>query len=272
MNLSSFFSQQSATAGNIPTDVYAKVSKIMQAQNTAAPKLNAALRADQATLSGLGQLKSALTTFQGTAQALREPVPGSSAPVAQDPLQLAQAVANLVSGLNTLNARLNALRQGELKQDGTAASAQSALAHVVGADATAHGGTAAFALAQVGIVAQDHGDLTIDTAKLQAAIAADAGGVARLFSDAGQGIADKLVSQIQGLLGAAGSLSRKTTAVNQDIAALNAKRSSLEKALTRQASALVQFYSQQDLQGDTSGGASSSGLSNRRLSLFNFLK
>ena len=70
MILPSLFSNNANTSGSVSADVYNKVSKIMQAQNTPAPKLNAALTADKTTLSGLGQLQSALASFQGVAQSL----------------------------------------------------------------------------------------------------------------------------------------------------------------------------------------------------------
>lgn len=51
-------------------DIYNKVSQMMQSQNTVAPKLNAAISADQASLSGLGKLSSLLSVFQGLANSL----------------------------------------------------------------------------------------------------------------------------------------------------------------------------------------------------------
>ncbi|WP_295997118.1 flagellar filament capping protein FliD [Rugamonas sp.] len=50
--------------------VYARVQKVMSSQNAAAAKLNAALTNDQTKLSGLGQLQSALATYQAVAQSL----------------------------------------------------------------------------------------------------------------------------------------------------------------------------------------------------------
>ncbi|MBS4098328.1 MAG: flagellar filament capping protein FliD [Sulfuricella sp.] len=457
MNISSYFTQNSTTPGNIPTDVYNKVSNIMQGQSSAAPKLNAALSADKTTLSGLGQLRSALTTFQGVAQALRDknlnlsatssapgvltattssrsaagaydiqvtqlaqsqvltskpqasaetaigngtattlsfdfgkasgsafttstsaktrtvdipagsnslqgiaaainganigvtakvtssgagyvlelqspsgaansmrigvsgdaalqgllafnPVGeqnltqtvaaqnaaltvngvavesaantvadalpgttlslaakgGSRLTVTQGSAQFVQNVTNLVSSFNALNAKLSALKQGDLKGDGAATRVQNQLTQTIAAPLT---------LAKMGITVQKNGDLAIDSAKLQAAIASAPLGVAKAFSDSGSGIADKLVSQIQGLVGAAGSLPKKTAAINQEITALNTKKNSLEKALTAQANALVKYFSQQSTQGsfaDTTS-TSTSNQTNQGRSLFDFL-
>ena len=51
--LSNSANNNASSGSNVPVDVYNKVSKIMQTQNTAAPKLNAALTADRTTLSAL---------------------------------------------------------------------------------------------------------------------------------------------------------------------------------------------------------------------------
>ena len=56
--------------GAVPADVLARVTKTLQAKNTLAPKLNAALANDQTKLSGLGQLRGALATFQNVVQAV----------------------------------------------------------------------------------------------------------------------------------------------------------------------------------------------------------
>ena len=74
---------------------------------------------------------------------------------------------------------------------------------------------------------------------------------------------------MQSLTGSTGSLSRKTTSINQDIAALNAKKNSLEKGLTAQANALVKYYSQQS--GSTESTNTSTSQSNGRTSLLDFL-
>lgn len=55
---------------SLSTDVYNRVQKTMSAQNGVATKLNTALKADQTKLSGLGQLKSALSAFQTLAASL----------------------------------------------------------------------------------------------------------------------------------------------------------------------------------------------------------
>lgn len=431
MNLSSFFANN--TAATASADVYAKVNRIMQAQNTAAPKLNAALTADKTTLSGIGQLQGALASFQGVIQSLSgnglnfsaassagnvlsattssrsvagnyaiqvtqlaqsqvlrtksmaspdtaistggvtrisidfgstsgsafttsaavpgktvtipggtitlqgiaaaindantgvtakvaasgagyalelsspsgaassmrigvsgdtalrslltynpagvknlsqtasaqnsvltingaalssksntiaDAIPGttlnltakgsSNLVVTQGAAQESQNVSNFVDSYNTLNDRLNALRQGELKKDGTALHIQNQLAQ------TFTSGTTPAALARIGITMQKNGNLTVKASQLQNAVKADPVGVARLFTNGGKGLADNLNTQLQGLIGTTGSIAKTTTALNKDIATLNSQKSNLEKVLTTRANMLVQFYSQQN--------------------------
>ena len=80
-------------------DVMARVSQTMQAQNTGAPQLNAALSADNITLSGLGKLLSALTSFQSVAKEFSATGVATSA-TTQDPAQITKNVTSLVSQYN----------------------------------------------------------------------------------------------------------------------------------------------------------------------------
>lgn len=63
-------SGSSGNSGGISSEVYNKVAKAMASQNTVAPKLNAALDADRTKLSAIGQLRSALASFQNVTQAM----------------------------------------------------------------------------------------------------------------------------------------------------------------------------------------------------------
>lgn len=188
--------------------------------------------------------------------------------IAQGSAQLLQNVTSMVNAYNTLNAKLAALHQMELKTDGSALlHTQSQLARVIG------GATGVSALARIGITAQKNGDLAIDAGKLQNTVAADSVAVTRLFTNGGMGVADRLASQVQGLIGPSGSLSSKTAAINREITALNAKRSALETALTTQANTLAKYYSQQGEQGISTGALYSSvNQYGGRASLFDFLK
>ena len=188
--------------------------------------------------------------------------------VAQGSAQLFQNVTNLVNTYNSLNAKLNALRQGDLKADGAALQTQNQLARIFGTAGGSAVGITSQTLAKIGIGVQKNGDLAIDATKLKNAVDADPAGISHLFSHGGSGIAENLANKIQSMVGPSGSLPKKATAINQDIAALSAKKDSLEKALTKQANALAKYYSQQNSTGATTSSASPS---NGNTSLFNLL-
>jgi flagellar hook-associated protein 2 len=240
-------------------------------------------------LSPAASAQNATLTVNGTAMSspsntLTNAVPGttlsltatgtSNLVVAQDSAQLTQNVTNLVNAYNTLNAKLNTLKQGNLKTDGSALQTQTHLRNIF-ITSIAHGvsGSPSLALAKIGITTQKNGVMTIDASKLQNAISTDPASVTKIFTNGGKGLADHLANQIQGLIGPAGSLAQKTTAINHDITALNAKQASLQKALTAQANALVSYYSQQSTPGtSTATTSSSSTASSGTNSPFNFLR
>jgi flagellar hook-associated protein 2 len=281
MILSQFFSTGSSSAtSSSSADVYAKVSKFMQAQNTGAPKLNAALASDNTTLSGLGKLLNALTSFQSVAQSLSggglntsASSSGAATPVvAQDSAQLTKNVTNLVNTYNSLNASLKGLQQGDLKAEGSVSRIQNQLARVLSLGSNGTAGASYLSLGSIGISTQKNGDLAIDATKLQNAINTNPDGVAKLFTNNGRGIADNLVRQIQGLAGPTGSIPRETATINKDISALTVKKNNLAKALTDEANALVKQYSQQaQASSSIATGLTSSSQSSGNSTLFDML-
>lgn len=179
--------------------------------------------------------------------------------VARDAGQFAKNVTNLVATYNALNASLKDLQQGDLKTDGSAARIQSQLSRLFFTGSSGTVGENYITPGSIGIAVQKNGDLSVDAAKLQKAIGTAPDGVAKLFTNSGKGIADKLVGLIQGMIGANGTIQKEAATINKDIAALNAKKSSLAKALTFQANALVKFYSQQSNTFDSGTASQSSG-------------
>lgn len=231
-------------------DVLAKVSKVMEAQKTDAPKLNAALASDNTKLSGLSRLLNALSTFQSAAQSFSQA--NISMTAAQNPAQLTKNVTELVNKYNTLNTSLGGLKQGDLKSDRALSAIQNQLADIL--DSSGGQGASGLTLAGIGISVQADGSLKLDPTKLQNAVNANPEGVAKLFGNSDKsGLADKLASQIQGMIGSNGGIEQEKTALNKDITTLTAKKANLEKALTAQANALVKLYSQQGAAGNSSG-------------------
>lgn len=183
--------------------------------------------------------------------------------VAQDSAQLFQNVTSLVNTYNTLNAKLDTLQQGDLKSDGSALQTQNQLARIFGFS----GGTSQ-TLAKIGIGIQKNGDLALDSKRLQNAVNADPAGVSQIFTKDGGGIVDNLTAKIKSMLAPSGSLPKKANEINQDIAALNVKKGGLEKAMTKQAEALIKYYSQQSSSGNAMWATNSS---NGNTSLFDML-
>lgn len=177
--------------------------------------------------------------------------------VVRDASQFIKNVTNLIGTYNALNASLKDLQQGELKTGDSAARIQSQLSRLFFSVSSNVEGAGYITPGSVGISVQKNGDLSVDAARLQKAIGSAPDGVAKLFTNSGKGIADKLAGLIQGMIGPNGTIHKEAATINKDIAALNAKKSSLAKALTAQANALVKFYSQQGNAFD-SGGASQS--------------
>lgn len=105
----------------LSTDVYNRVQKTMSAQNGAATKLNAALKADQTKLSGLGQLKSALSAFQTLAGSLSGGGLSTSASVSAKSVLTASSSGAAKAGTYALD--IKQLAQGQfLTSDAFAAS------------------------------------------------------------------------------------------------------------------------------------------------------
>lgn len=250
MILSQLLSGTSSNSSNSSSsaDVLAKVTKTMEARNTVAPKLNAALTSDNTKLSGLGKLLNSLTTFQSVAQSFTGT--GNASTATLTGTQLKDKVTDLIAKYNTMNASLSNLRKGDLKTDGALSSIRNQFAGIM---TSAQG-----VLTRMGITAQADGSFTVDAKKLQSAIDANPGDVAKVFSGDGKGVAEKLASQIHSMVSSTGSIAKETTALNKDITALNTKKAALQKTMTAQAEALAKFYSSQGSTGSTSGTGSSS--------------
>ena len=194
--------------------------------------------------------------------------------VAQGSAQILQNVTNLVNAYNALNSQLNTLRQATLKSEGSAASAQIQLERIfISPGGNGASGSPLVALAKMGITTQKSGTMIINTTTLQNAINADPMSVSKIFTNGGNGLADHLVNQIQGLIGPTGSISQYTTALNHDVTMLNARKSILQTAMTAQANALLNYYTQQNAQATSTSSTSSSAASNSGItSILSYLR
>jgi flagellar hook-associated protein 2 len=160
----------------------------------------------------------------------------SSVTVSSDVSQVAGNVKKLVEGYNALNARLTELRQGDLNSNTAARDVVRDL------QSTLRGFADSGALGLAGLTLKSNGELALDEAKLKAA---DPNAVAKLLTDGGRGLADRLDAQIGGVVGRSGAIDAETGKLNQDLARLNKQKAGVEQAMLARANALVKLYSQQ---------------------------
>lgn len=112
MNLSQLLAgSTSNTTSSASADVYAKVNKIMQAQNKEAPKLNAALANDNIKLSGLGKLLNSLSSFQSVSKSLSGSGLYASAATSPNGVLSAGTSSSSIAGSYAIN--VNQLAQGQ---------------------------------------------------------------------------------------------------------------------------------------------------------------
>lgn len=180
--------------------------------------------------------------------------------VAQDASQIGKNVGNFVTAFNDLQNTLAALQKGALKSD-------QALSQVSREMATLVRTASPTALAAAGITVDNSGKLQLDEKKLQSAIAADPAAVAKLFTDDGKGLADRFDSKIDALTGKNSTIQKEALAANKDLDSLATKKAEMSKAMTAQAQALAQMYTQQE-QAASGGGAFGGG---KPMSLFDFM-
>lgn len=255
-----------SNAGNLgaapSTDVYKRVQQTLTSQNTGVAKLNATLARDQTRLSGLGQLQSALATFQTRAASLAG---GAKAATAPDASQTGKSVRAFVAAFNELNQKLLALQSGDLQGDVALGQVSRQMAQLL---KTGGDGVSAGALAKAGVTLDASGNLQVDDKKLAAALATDAGGVARLLSNGGKGMADQLAARAGAFTGDGSVIRREAATLNKEITAINGKRTVLSRALTTQANALAALYTQQ---AQTGGGGLPGGAAGGTGTAFDFL-
>ncbi|MEI7612854.1 MAG: flagellar filament capping protein FliD [Betaproteobacteria bacterium] len=120
--LSSYYT---SAANSSSSDILEKVSRIMQAKNTEAPKLNAALANDNTKLSGLGKLLSSLTSFQSVAQSLSGNGLYSSA--SASPGNVLSATTSSSAAVGTSTIQVNQLAQAQVLSSKTVASPNGAI-------------------------------------------------------------------------------------------------------------------------------------------------
>ncbi|GGY15071.1 flagellar filament capping protein FliD [Massilia dura] len=171
----------------------------------------------------------------------------SKVTITQDSSQIAKNVAAFVKGYNDLSAKLASLQDGALDGDPALARVSAQLAALVRLD----GSSSARALADVGISRGADGMLALDDIKLKAAIATDADGVAKLFTNEGRGLADRIDAKLETLTAENGLVRRAQDYASRDLEQLSDRRARMAQTLTIQAQALATMYTAQEQMGGT---------------------
>lgn len=167
--------------------------------------------------------------------------------IARDNGQIAKNVESFVSGFNALQDRLGALQKGALKGNQALAQVSAQLGDMV-----RNAGANKDALANAGISFDESGRIKLDKDKLTAAIANDAEGVAKLFTNEGRGLADALGKRLESLGGERSVVSRALAQADREVDTLQDRKAKMSQALTLQAQALVRLYSQEEQGGGKS--------------------
>lgn len=239
--------------GQLSADVAAKVTAALQPAQAGIKMLNTAMTSGQTKLSALGQAQSAIADFQKLAQGLSTTSNTGTTPTAAD---VSKNVQSFVSAYNALATKLQTLGSGDLKADPGLAQVSAQMTQALrDAGGTSSGG----ALSKAGVTLSKSGQLTVDTARLSAAVAADPSAVASLLggSGSGGGVMGSVSSKLAAVSSAGGVIGRETASATTALSSTVSKRDALTKALTTQATALAAMYTQQE-QAGASGNATTS--------------
>lgn len=236
--------------GQLSADVAAKVTAALQPAQVGITMLNTAMTSGQTKLSALGQVQSAIADFQKLAQGLTT---SSTTPA---PADVSKNVQSFVSAYNALATKLQTLGSGDLKADPGLAQVSTQMTQAL---RDAGGTSSSGALSQAGITLSKSGQLTVDTAKLSSAVAANPSAVASLLggSGAGSGVMGSVSSKLAAVSSAGGVIGRETASATTALSSTVSKRDALTKALTTQATALAAMYTQQEQAGASGGTATS---------------
>lgn len=156
--------------------------------------------------------------------------------------QITTNVGNFVNAYNSLKATISALGNGELKGNGTLLAIQNQISKTLNSTQGAVGAGTYNSLSQLGVTTQKDGTLALNTATLQNAVNSNLTGVAQIFTNNGNGIADKLVNQTQSLVRTGGSITRQILGLNKANSVLGNMSNSLQFSLTNRTQALVNQY------------------------------
>ena len=156
-----------------------------------------------------------------------------------------KAVQGFVDAYNQLRSDLSKLGDGDLDGDGTLLLIESRLLGVMNSSSLE--GTFRH-LSEVGISVQKEGNLTLDSARLRAALEEDTEGVSQLFSAEGKGYASRFDSLVESWLDDDGLLDSRTDGLNSRIDRIEDQQQAMERRLEKvEARYLRQFNAMDSL-------------------------
>lgn len=136
--------------------------------------------------------------------------------IAQDAVT-STTINNFVTAYNNMQLTLNNLNNANFEGNVTIANLQSTIVATLNSMQDALVNSPYSSLAQIGITTQQDGTLTVDQNALHTALTTNPRNVAKIFTNNGFGIADRLDSQLQSYLGSGGSIATDISNSNQSI-------------------------------------------------------
>jgi flagellar hook-associated protein 2 len=187
------------------------------------------------TVDGLSGITSASNTVTGVIQGVTltlKNTGSTTVQVAVDNAALTDNANGFVTAYNNLVKDMNSLHQkgGTLEGDNTVLTIQSQLLGVFNT-AMSLSGNAYSAISQVGLSIQKDGTLALDSSSFQSALSSHLNDVIGLFTDDTQGFAQRLSTQLDGLLQTNGVLDSATQGINNNIADINSRADQMQTRL-----------------------------------------
>ena len=145
----------------------------------------------------------------------------STVVVGPDATAIESNITNFLSAYNALQSSLNTLGGGRQNAN-LLPNIRNKISTTIGSTPYGLTHTPYNSLAQLGIRTHSDRSLSVDITQLQNAINTDAAAVAGLFSNNGNGIADKLVIQIGGFIDDHGTLASESAVLDQAASMINA--------------------------------------------------
>jgi flagellar hook-associated protein 2 len=149
--------------------------------------------------------------------------------LSRDESEVSEAVEEFVDAYNDLQESITELGEGDLSGDSTLRLIENQVRSIVGSSG-GDGGAYTYA-SDVGISFQDDGTLTFNSTKLSTAMSDDLTAVAELFAHDDQGLAFRLDSLLDSVLGTSGTIDIREDGLNDSVDSTNDDIDRLETRL-----------------------------------------